>query len=132
MDLSSLDWTWYIPKLDGNREAAGNGQVAVELKTPSYGAIRTLATARLGAPPEQRAAADRAYFTGHVRAVRGLTLDGAPVTSGAELWRLGVDENRIGPDLFLELFQALDSQAMLREGLVLGLSGRSGSGAIPP
>lgn len=125
MDLTSLDWQWYVPMLHGNREAAE--PFMVELKTPAYGYVRATITKRAGASPEKRAEIDRAGFVDHVRGVRNLTLDGRPVTSGEELWRFGVEQNRIAPDLFLEVFQALDDQAKLHEGLARGLSGPSGS-----
>lgn len=124
MDLTTLDWQWYVPALHGNRDEPE--PCMVELKTPAYGYVRSTVARRAGASAEKRSDIDRAGFIAHVRGVRNLTLDGHAVTSGAELWRLGVDENRIAPDLFLEIFQALDDQAKLREGLAAGLSGPSG------
>lgn len=130
MDLQTLDWQWYVPTFRGNRERWLRGEtpapLMVELKTPSYGAIRANAD-RLGKQPDQRLAIDKQYFLGHVRGVKELTLDGTPVAEGAVLWQRGVDENRIDADLFLELFRALNDQAQLAEGLVSGLSGPSAS-----
>ena len=128
MDLNSLDWQWYVPSFQGNRDAPE--PFMVELKTPTYGAIRANAD-RLGKAPEQRLQIDKSYFLGHVRGIRALALDGTPIADGATLWRLGVDENRITADLFLELFRALNDAATLAEGVTLGLSGPSASRAIP-
>lgn len=131
MEYAALDFKWYVPEFDGNRERYEAGEdpapMMVEIKTPSYGYIRTLAD-RAGKSPAQRLAIDKDYFTKHTRGVQNLTLNGEPVKSGADLWRLGAEENRIDAALFLELFRAIDDKARLREGQVLGLSGPSASG----
>jgi hypothetical protein len=120
IELTSLDYVWYVPLFDGNRARAESGAdpdpFRVELKTPSYGFIRE-AGARAG-DAAARAAFDRAYFVAHVRGITGLRLDGQPVTTGEQLWTLGAEQNRLAADLFLELFQALDSRATLRAGVI--------------
>ena len=132
MNLESLDFQWYVPLVDGNRARAQAGTdpapLMVELRTPSFGELRQLPD-RSTADAAARMAWDRQYFVTHVRGVQNLTLDGQPVTTGAELWRLGVEENRLSAELFLELFRALDVRAVLREGLITGLPSPSGSHA---
>lgn len=131
MDYKALgEYAWYVPTWEGNRARLMTGEesapFAVELRTPAYGYMRKLAE-RPGQSAEQRTAIDKDYFTKHVRGVRNLTLDGEPVTTGADLWKLGAEQDKLPHDLFLELFRALDDKAKLREGLAEGLAGPSGS-----
>lgn len=124
MDLQSLDWQWYEPEIGGNRTA--EAPMAVELKTPSFGYVRGISSRALKTGPE-KFEYDRDQFAAHVRGVRNLTLDGKPILTGAELWKLGAEENRIAADLFIEIFRALDDKAKLREGVAAGLPGPSDS-----
>src|SRR5262245_23846157 len=109
MDLTSLDWTWWMLEWNGNRAAflagAEPAPLELELRTPGWGYTRSLAT-RATLPSEHRSEIDKVVFRDHVRGVRNLRLDGAAVTTGEELWRLGAEENRIEAALFLETFKA--------------------------
>lgn len=124
MDLQGLEWMWYTPAFEGNRETAE--PMSIEMRRPSFGYARTYA-GRLSGTHKERVAAERALFVDHTRAIRGLSLNGQPVLTGADLWRLGAEENKLGPELFIELLQALDDRTRFAEGTASGFSGPSGA-----
>lgn len=130
MELKTLEWEWYIPEAYGNRARwlahEEPHPMEIEIRMPAFGYLRRLAQ-RGTLSPVERQAVDRKHFVDHTRGVKHLTLDGQAVLTGADLWRLGAEENRLDPALFVEIFRVLDDAAKLREGLALGLSGPSGS-----
>ena len=130
MDLTSLDYAWYIPEAYGNRAKWLAGEEArpfqVEVRTPAFGYMRKLSQRGTMSPAEKQAV-DRAHFVQHIRGVKDLVLDGTAVVTSDDLWRLGAEENKLDPELFIELFRVLDDKAKLREGLAAGLPGPSGS-----
>lgn len=123
MDLRLIDWAWYIPTWDGNRDRARRGEeaepVRLEIKGQSYGDVRGLAQLvrqrRAQPDPADDDALDQAYFIAHVRAITGLRVDGTPIPTGAALWALRA---ALPPALFTEIWQAIQEPARLAEGLV--------------
>ena len=84
MEIETYEWTWFVPKFEGNREAAE--PCAVELRRPTCGWIQA-ELAKVG-NDVMKVQQDLTLIPGNIRTVRGLTWRGQPITTGEELWAL--------------------------------------------
>jgi hypothetical protein len=105
MEIETYEWAWFMPKFDGNREAAE--PCAVELRRPTCGWIQA-ELAKVG-NDVAKVQQDATLIPGNIRAVRGLTWRGRPVTTGEELWALFEDAAPKFAPLFHEIRAAIVS-----------------------
>jgi hypothetical protein len=146
--LPRIEWVAYVPAYAGWRARYQAGELIdddaapverrvpwMELRRPTAGDVRALLPLLGRAGDGTTAVGDRVFsrewFVRHIRGIHGLALeDGTAITSGEDLWRIGVEQELVDQALVLELLTAILELGTLEAGLKKSLrSGRGLSGS---